>query len=363
MTATLVARTPIRVLVVDDSAFMRTALSRMIASEADLEIVGTATNGADALQKIPSLAPDVITLDVEMPGLDGLQTLRHIMQRFPRPVIMVSAATEKGAEVTFNALSAGAFDYVPKNLSGTSLEILHIQADLIAKIRSAAVARKRSASTDARKPAQSVGCENISPSPATAAAIVAIGISTGGPKALQQILPRLPGDLPVPILLVQHMPPGFSSPFAQRLDSLCSIAVREAKHGENLQPATAYLAPAGLHMRVQRRLADSRFMISLDLHPHDALHIPSVDVLMESVASVYHSHAMGVIMTGMGSDGAEGMKAIHRAGGLTIGQDEATCTVYGMPRVCAELGVLHRIVPLPEIPGQIIQATRRRKRA
>jgi len=363
MTETLIARLPIRVLIVDDSAFMRTALSRMIASEADFEVVGTATSGEDALQKIPSLAPDVVTLDVEMPGLDGLQTLRHIMREFPRPVLMVSAVTEKDAEITFNALSAGAFDYVPKSLSGTSLDILHIRSDLIAKIRAAAIARRRKAIADARKPAQSAGREDLSPTPATPAAIISIGLSTGGPKALQQTLLGLPRDLAVPIVIVQHMPAGFTSHFAQRLDLLCSIAVREATHGELLQPATAYIAPAGLHMRVQRRRDDSRPMISLGLHPHDALHVPSVDVLMESVAAVYRNRAMGIIMTGMGSDGAEGMKAIHRAGGLTIGQDEATCTVYGMPRVCAELGILHRIVPLEEIPDQIIQATRRRKRA
>lgn len=363
MTETLIARAPVRVLIVDDSAFMRTALSRMIASEPDLEVVGTATNGEDALQKIPPLAPDVVTLDVEMPGLDGVQTLRHIMQKFPRPVIMVSSATEKDAEITFNALSAGAFDYVPKNLSGTSLDVLHLHADLIAKIRAAAVARRRAISPDFRKPPQSIGIEAETPIPAAPASIVAVGVSTGGPKALQQILPHLPSDLPVPILIVQHMPAGFTSTFADRLNSLCSITVREASHGELIRPATAYIAPAGLHMRVQRRPSDLQVVTSLDLHPHDALHIPSIDVLMESVASVYRGHAMGVIMTGMGSDGAKGMKAIHRAGGLTIGQDEASCTVYGMPRVCAELGVLHRSVPLDGIPDQIIQATRRRKRA
>lgn len=352
---------PVRVLIVDDSAFMRTALARMIASEAGFEVVATASSGTEALEIIAAHDPDVVTLDVQMPGLDGLATLRCIMQRFPRPVIMVSAVTDKDAEITFNALSAGAFDYVPKQLSQASLDIGHIRSDLIAKIRAAAAARRqRAAWASTRKPAQSVGLKAAAVVSAVAPAVVAIGVSTGGPKALQEILPRFPRDFPVPILIVQHMPAGFTGPYAQRLDALCAIAVREASARELIQPATAYIAPAGLHMRVERRLSDSRAIIALDPQPDDVLHIPSVDVLMKSVAAFYGTNALGVIMTGMGSDGAEGMKAIYSVGGLTIGQDEASCTVYGMPRACAELGILARIVPLNDIPAQILQATRRR---
>lgn len=353
----------IRVLVVDDSAFMRTALSRMISSEAGFEVVATASSGIDALEKIPSLDPDVVTLDVEMPGLDGLATLRRIMHQFPRPVIMVSAVTEKDAEITFNALSAGAFDYVPKQLAAGTLDILHIRSDLLAKIRAAAISRRQPADTSLRKPPQSARPARQRDLLSITPAIVALGVSTGGPKALQEILPRLPRDFPVPILIVQHMPAGFTGPFAQRLNSLCSITVREATNRELIQRATAYIAPSGRHMRVERRLGDSQLIISLDPQPERALHIPSADVLMESVARLYGNRALGVIMTGMGSDGAEGMKAIFNAGGLTIGQDEATCTVYGMPRVCAELGILSRLVPLTQIPGQLLQATRRRRPA
>lgn len=353
-------RPPIRVLVVDDSAFMRTALSCMIASESGLEVVATATSGADALEKIPLLNPDVVTLDVEMPGLDGLATLQRIMHRFPRPVIMVSAATEKSAEVTFNALSAGAFDYVPKQLSETSLDIDHIRSDLIAKIL-AAVRAPNATHPDSRKPPQPAAFDAPgSPTPMIPD-VVAFGVSTGGPKALQEILPRLPHDLPVPILIVQHMPAGFTAPFAQRLNGLCSITVCEATHRELILPATAYIAPTGLHMRVARRLSDSRAVISLDPNPNNALHVPSVDVLMDSVATMYGNRALGVIMTGMGSDGALGMKAIYRAGGFTIGQDKASCTVYGMPRACAEQGILSRVVPLAEIPREIIRVTRRKR--
>jgi two-component system chemotaxis response regulator CheB len=196
----------------------------------------------------------------------------------------------------------------------------------------------------------------------TAPAIVALGTSTGGPKALQNILPLFPPDLSVPILIVQHMPPGFTAPFAQRMNTLCSVTVREATHGEPIQPGVVYIAPAGMHMTVDRP-SDSRAIICLDTHPEDCLHIPSVDVLMKSVAEAFRELALGVIMTGMGCDGAQGMKSIYRKGGLTIGQDETSCTVYSMPRACAELGVLSRVVPLSEIPGQILHATRYRRRA
>ena len=362
MSLDVTIRPQVRVLIVDDSAFMRTALSRMIASESSFEVVGTASSGPDALDKIPSLDPDVVTLDVEMPGLNGLQTLRRIMTQFPRPVIMVSAVTEKDAETTFNALSAGAFDYVPKQLSSASLDILHIREDLVAKIRAAALSRVSSgAGTLSRKPSRSSSsefCDTASTTPA----IVALGSSTGGPKALQEILPLLPHDLSVPVLIVQHMPPGFTAPFAQRLNTLCAVKVREAAHRDPLQPGVVYIAPAGMHMTVDRT-SDSRASICLDNDPADYLHIPSVDIMMKSVAESFRNLAMGVILTGMGSDGAEGMRAIHRQGGLTIGQDEATCTVYGMPRVCAELGALTRVVPLSQIPTQILQATRYRRRA
>jgi two-component system, chemotaxis family, protein-glutamate methylesterase/glutaminase len=356
-------RRPIRVLIVDDSAFMRAALARIIASEPGLEVASTACNGSQALDKIASLDPDVVTLDVQMPGLNGLQTLRHIMTQFPRPVIMVSATTEKDADETFKALAAGAFDCIPKQLSGTSLDILHIQSDLITKIRAAAQSRKAHTLSDfSRKPPQSNHSENRHIRSFTVPAIVAIGVSTGGPKALQEILPLFPRDLSVPILIIQHMPRGFTAPFAERLNTLSSVTVREAVHSERIYPGVVYLAPAGVHMRVERPAA-SHAIICLDTHPEDSLHIPSVDVLMKSVAATFGNLALGVIMTGMGSDGAEGMSAIHREGGLTIGQDETTCTVYGMPRVCADLGILSSLVPLSQIPAQILRVTHYRRRA
>jgi two-component system chemotaxis response regulator CheB len=336
----------------------------MINCEPDLEVVASASCGSCALEKINVLDPDVVTLDIAMPGLDGLSTLRCIMKEFPRPVIIVSASTRTDADTTLAALSAGAFDYVPKQLDPESLDITHIKSDLIDRIRAAAQARRnRGQQIRSRKPPQTGQIEGHQLVPVIAREIVAIGVSTGGPKALEQILPRFPVDLPVPIVIVQHMPVGFTGPFAERLGALCSIGVLEATQGALVHSGVAYVAPAGKHMRVSRRASDAQLIISLDSQARDALHIPSIDVLMRSVAEVFHSRAMGVIMTGMGSDGAKGISAIFREGGLTIGQNEATCAVYGMPRVCSELGVLSRMVPLLDIPKQIIQETRRRQPA
>jgi two-component system chemotaxis response regulator CheB len=364
-------RPRIRVLVVDDSAFMRTALSRMISSDSDLEVAGTACDGTDALEKIASLDPDVVTLDVEMPKLSGLDALRCIMAKWPRPVIMVSATTENNAEITFKALGAGAFDYVPKRLSSRSLDIPHIQTELIAKIKGAAQSARSHSALRPRKPPQPATASEGHASPvlpesgtpeSVTPGIVAIGISTGGPKALEEILPVFPQDLSVPLLIVQHMAPGFTASFAQRLNALCSVQVREATHGEIVYPGVVYIAPSGIHMTVERRSA-LRAAICLTSHPENYPHTPSIDVMMQSVAATFHGLAMGVIMTGMGADGALGMKAIRREGGFTVGQDEASCAVYGMPRVCAESGVLQRVLPLSEIPRHIVQATRQYMRA
>ena len=351
----------IRVLVADDSAFMRTALTRMIESDPALHVTATAQSGNEALQKITSCQPDVITLDVEMPGLNGLETLKRIMADSPRPVIMVSSLTQEGAETTLEALDLGAFDYVPKQLSYVSLDIVKIRDDLVSKIKAAAemsrrrpIARVLSRSEPERPSARTM----LMPPPA----VIALGTSTGGPKALQQILPMLPADLSVGVLIVQHMPPGFTGPFARRLDNLCKVSVREAVAGETVEPGVVYIAPAGLHMTVARKTA-SKAVIHLSPMPENSLHRPSVDVMMLSVAEVFRSLCMGIIMTGMGADGLEGMRAIATAGGFTLGQDEPSCTVYGMPRSCAEAGVLQRVVSLEQIPAQIMQATRYRRHA
>jgi two-component system, chemotaxis family, protein-glutamate methylesterase/glutaminase len=346
----------VRVFIVDDSAFMRTSLTRMISSDLGLRVVGTAASGNEALQRIAALDPDVITLDMEMPGLNGLETLKRIMIEHPRPVIMVSSVTMNGAEITFRALAAGAFDYVPKHLALGSLEIGHVREELVAKIRAAAESRNGNRPRPAaRKPPRpDLPKRQRSSLPAE---IVAIGISTGGPQALQEILPLFPADLPVPIVIVQHMPMGFTAPFAKRLDNLCAVAVREATQREAVQPGVVYIAPAGAHLIVER--SNLKTLICLTEKPEGLLHVPSIDVMMQSVAAAWGPLAMGVIMTGMASDGSKGMETIYREGGLTLGQDEESCVVYGMPRVCAEMGILDRVVPLMQIPQEIVQASRR----
>lgn len=348
-----------RILLAEDDESLAKFVRQGLESENySVEQVG---DGEQARQLATESEYDIVILDLNLPKLDGVSVLRHL--RSKKPTLPVLVLTQRNrVEDRVQCLDTGADDYVPKQLSPASLDILHIRSDLIAKIYAAASLRKRHLSAVApRKPPQSVVLPTES---ATAAApqIIAIGCSTGGPKALQEILPCLPRDLSVPILVVQHMPPGFTAPFAQRLNALSSIRVREATDRDPLECGNVYIAPAGLHMIVER-LDLTGVAVRLRTHPENTLHVPSVDVLMRSVAKVYGSGAMGVILTGMGSDGLEGMKAIDRAGGFTLGQDESTCTVYGMPRVCAEIGILKRVVPLSQVPTQILQLLRYQKRA
>lgn len=346
----------IRVLITDDSAVMRTALSRMLESSPGIRVCGTAKNGMEAVEKNNLLRPDVITLDVEMPVLDGMKALKQIMREKPCPVIMVSSATQEGAEITLEALDAGAFDYLPKEDLQRATHALKLRQSLIEKIEAAArssLARRIRGILPAIAPVS--GRDALGGIFTLVPKIVVVGTSTGGPKALQEILPTLPADLPIAVLAVQHMPPGFTAPFAKRLDGLSKVRIREARQGEAVEPGTVLIAPAGQQTTVYTN-GGSKVSICLSDTPHDTPHKPSVDVTMASVAEVFGRHSMGIILTGMGSDGLQGMSAIRAAGGITIGQDEATCAVYGMPRCCAESGVLQRVVPLSEVPRQILQA-------
>jgi two-component system chemotaxis response regulator CheB len=358
----MVAAPPIRVLIADDSAVMRAALSRVIESAPSLEVCGTARHGLEALEKIRELRPDVVTLDVEMPVLNGLEVLKRIMREFPRPVIMVSSLTQEGAEVTLEALEVGAFDYLPKSDSGQPIDPHKLKRELIEKIEAAAhspLARRCAPPTVATPANTSAALHqdfHILPE------IIAIGTSTGGPKALQEILPQLPADLPTGIVIAQHMPPGFTAPFAKRLDTICKTRVCEAKQGDTIQAGTVYIAPAGRHMTIVRK-PGSKANIHLSDNPPGTLHKPSVDVMMISVAETFGRYSAGIILTGMGSDGLQGMTAIRQAGGITVGQDESSSAVYGMPRACAESGILQRIVPLAEVPKQILHVARYRARS
>ena len=329
-----------RVLVVDDSAFMRKVITEMINSDPQLNVIGTAINGLDALEKIPKLRPDVLTLDVIMPRMDGLTTLKHIIKQHPLPVIMLSSATQKGTQETFEALKYGAIDYVPKPSGQISLDINKIKDELIAKIKTAMLAK--------------IGRHKQIPfSPIQYAhklkeKIITIGASTGGPPALENILSNLPENIP-PILIVQHMPPVFTKFFADRLDQLCKFEVKEAEDGDLIVPGRALIAPGGFHLTVE---SDGRVCLNKKPPIHGVR--PAVDPMMETAARVFRSETIGVILTGMGRDGAYGMKAIKRNGGRTIAQDEATCVVYGMPKAAVDEKCVDKILPLHKIPEQLL---------
>ena len=350
---------PVRVLVADDSAFMRTALRRMLESDPDIKVIASAQDGRSAVELCEKHDPDVVTLDLEMPVLNGLQALQRIMQSHPRPVIMVSSLTTEGAETTLEAFSLGAFDCIPKPMSHASLDIIHVREDLVAKVKAAFTSRDRYTNTPtATAPKKVTMAARPSMAPlqsSSAMPIVCLGCSTGGPAALQQILPALPGDLPAAIVIVQHMPVGFTGPFARRLDSLCQLRVEEAKADQILEPGSVLIAPAGSHLTFSRK-RHFKYSICLSNIRNGRLHMPSVDVMMKSAAETFENPAIGVILTGMGADGAEGLKALHTLGAFTIGQDERSCVVYGMPRACAEMGILSRTAALDQVASEIVRA-------
>jgi two-component system chemotaxis response regulator CheB len=331
----------LRILVVDDSAFMRKIITDMINSDPQLTVVGTAFDGLDALQKTSQLRPDVITLDVNMPRMDGLTTLKRLMKQHPLPIIMLSAATQEGAETTFTALKLGAVDYIPKPSGQISLDIEKVRNELVDKIKTAAQAKIVTHEPET--------CSRVRIKQKVTEKIVTIGASTGGPPALEEILVQLPKNTP-PILIVQHMPSGFTNSFAKRLNRLCSFEVKEAEDGDTINQRQALIAPGGYHMTVTR---DRR--VQLDCGPTEHGVRPAVDPMMRTAAAVYGSETIGVILTGMGRDGASGMKAIKEKGGRTIAQDEATCTVFGMPKMAIQEGSVDRILPLSKIPEQILR--------
>ena len=351
---------PIRLLIVDDSPFMRRAISSLVDGESDIKVVGTAKDGQDAIRQIQDLKPDIATMDIEMPVMDGLTALKIIMEKFPIPIIMLSSLTEEGAKETLDALDFGAADYIPKNLSNVSLNILKIKDDLISKIR-AITAKKyffkpRSNEQTAVVSKAAAFKENETAVKNNKIDIVAIGSSTGGPKALQDVIPKFPQNFPVPIIIVQHMPKAFTGSFAERLSSISHIKVIEAAGGEIIKPGTAYLSPGDKHLSIVKEKKEG-FVISLSTEPEDLINRPSVSVMMESVAKGYPGKALGVILTGMGSDGLMGMKKIKETGGKTIAQDEATCVVYGMPKAVVEAGVADMVLPIYKIGEEIIRET------
>jgi two-component system, chemotaxis family, protein-glutamate methylesterase/glutaminase len=339
----------IRVLIVDDSRFVRQAVARMLNASPDIEVVGQAGDGRQGIEKARELKPDVVTLDVQMPNMGGLETLERLMEEAPVPVLLLSSLTSEGADVTLRGLELGALDFVDKSTAQGQMNLLSLADELRAKVRALAASPRRSRSVQPIAPSR--------PTPPSAphrALVVAIGASTGGPTALQVVIPRLPRDFAAAVLVVQHIPLGFTRYLADRLAQRSALPVEEARDRETVRPGRVLIAPAGVHMKLAQR--GDAVEIRLDEEPRSSLHRPSADVLMASVAEVYGARSVGVILTGMGTDGAEGLGAIRKVGGRTFAESEETSVIFGMPKAAIEAGVVDRVVPLPEITDAILSA-------
>lgn len=351
----------IKILIVDDSAFMRKSLSIMLSSDNDFEIIGTARDGLEGYEMAMKLKPDVITLDIEMPKMDGLTALEKIMKDCPTSVLMVSSLTTEGAEATMKALELGAVDFIPKEMSFVSVNIVKIKDDLIKKIK--VIVKEKSLKQRllrirnlSGKPTIEVSKTTVKSSvPKLGFKAISLGISTGGPLSLQKVIPLLEKTLNVPMFIVQHMPPKFTKSLADRLNSLSQLTVKEAENNEVVQNGYVYIAPGGLHMVLQRT-SSGQIIIKITENPSTTLHKPSVDVTMSSVVDIYGKYTLGIIMTGMGKDGFEAIKKLKELGGFSIAQDENTCVVYGMPKAIVDANLADVIAPLDKIANIINKA-------
>jgi len=334
----------IKVIVVDDSAFMRKSLSLMLESDPQIKVVATARDGFEAIEKIKMFKPDIVTLDVEMPRMDGLTALKIIMKECPVPVLMVSSLTIEGAEATLEALKLGAVDFIPKQLSYVSLDIVKIKDELIQKVKSIATSKyiRRKIYGSQTEIPKEIRFKQI----AKRFELVAIGVSTGGPLALQEVLSKIPRDFPAGIVIAQHMPPNFTRLLAERLNSVSKIEVREAQTGDKVKPGLALIAQGGRNLIFENVFGEKIVKI---VDKPNTLYKPSVDVMMESAAEVFGNRVLAVIMTGMGKDGLEGLKKVKEKGGYIIAQNEETCVVYGMPKAVVDIGLADSILPLEKI--------------
>ena len=352
----------IRVIVVDDSAVMRKLIPGLLERDKDIEVVATAIDGDFALSKIEQLKPDVVTLDVDMPRMDGITTLGQIVSKYSIPVVMLSSLTSRGAAMTMQALEMGAVDFICKPKAAA--QIANMAEELIVKVRSAASSKVMTynglASQRVASPTLSRSGEAL-PVPVyrtDCAGLLVIGASSGGPHALRYLLPKIPSDFGIPILIVQHMPESFTSMLAKWLNEMCEIDVSEAREGDCAVPGRALIAPGTAHLKIKRKASGAGEVVLERGRPVNG-HIPSVDVLFKSVAAEYGPGAMAVIMTGMGSDGAEGMGEIKKAGGHTLAQDRDSSAIFGMPKVAIERGYIDRVLSLTEIPDYVVSAAGR----
>ena len=350
---------PVRILIVDDSAVVRKVLNSLLASDPEIVVAGTAGNGSQALARIPEVKPDLVTLDIEMPGMDGLETLVEIRKLYPKlPVIMFSTLTERGASATLDALARGASDYVTKPSHGETREVAQerVREELIRKIKSLCAMREPQAQP---QPPPRPTPTLVSARPQARIDVVAIGASTGGPNALTALIPQLPADFPVPIVIVQHMPPLFTRLLSERLNTLARLEVREGQEGQKLQPGQVWIAPGDHHMTVARTGTD--FVLGLNHDPQENSCRPAVDVLFRSVAQTYGANVLAVVLTGMGADGTRGSSDIRKAGGEVIVQDEASSVVWGMPGSVVAASLTDRIYPLDSIGPEVVRRVSMRR--
>ncbi|WP_046214149.1 protein-glutamate methylesterase/protein-glutamine glutaminase [Paenibacillus wulumuqiensis] len=334
------------VLIVDDSAFMRRAIGLLFEEDSDFFVVGIARNGQEAIEKVERFKPDIVTMDVEMPEMDGITALQKIMKDHPVPVVMLSVQTDKGTEATLKALELGAVDFFLKDHLINDASNKAIVKDFLERVKAAARVKIVQSAT-AKPPVEPEKKEAAFPKPA--ADLIIIGCSTGGPSALQSILPRFPGNLPIPVLVVQHMPPGFTRPLAERFNNLCALHVKEAENEEILRSGSIYIAPAGFQTLLQRQ-TDGKVQLSIRTDiAKDALYKPSIDITLHSAAPLYAGRLLTAILTGMGVDGTKGCVEVKQRKGKVITESEESCVVYGMPRSVYEAGLSDRQAPLPQI--------------
>lgn len=340
----------IRVLTVDDSALMRQVLAMLLSKDPEIEVIGSAPDPFIAREKIKALNPDVITLDVEMPKMDGLTFLEKLMRGHPMPVVMVSSLTEAGCQTTLRALELGAVDFIAKPKIDLREGMEEVAQNLIAKIKAAAQAKVKGRGATEPPTSRAISLASSSMIKTTDT-IIAIGASTGGTEAVKDVLMALPPNTP-PVLITQHMPEHFTKTWADRVNSLCRISVKEAEEGDSVLPGHVLIAPGNYHMTLVR--SGARYTVRINQDPPMNRHRPSVDVMFASVAQYAGANAVGVILTGMGGDGAKGMFTMKQAGAFTIAQDEASCVVFGMPKEAIKLGGVDKILPLAEIPAAIV---------